>query len=110
MIAVLSVASPAAAYRQSIEGALSPCRGKTARYQYCPGNNHPYVWHWLADNGASVRTLPSTGDNCYHAEVTFGESSYVTITFRQSNPPGVPQVSNVQLTVSPRVCAQGDGQ
>lgn len=94
--------SAAPVLAQEIEGEGSPCHGAKEIYRYCPQSNFPYIWSWSVSAGASVTTLALDG-NCYRAEVTLTKTP-VTLTFNQTNPPTVPQVSNKTKYLAPRKC------
>lgn len=108
LAAVLGIAAAApgeagAQGADEIAGPVTPCHNTKAEYRYCRTSNFPYVWSWEISQGAALRDLGS-GSNCYRAEVTFTDRA-VTLTFRQRNPPTVPQVYDVRKYIQPKACA-----
>jgi len=84
--------SESAGLLEGITGESRPRSGRTYQYAFCP-TVFPYIWHWRVSGDAQLGR-EWTSSNCYFCEIKFNRQA-ATITFEQSNPPGVPQVSNV---------------
>jgi hypothetical protein len=88
-----------------IQGDPTPCIGSSSRYTYRPGgSNFPYQWSWIVSGDASILNYWTIGDG-YVCDVQLGKQT-VTLTFQQSNPPGVPPVQNIAKYISPRKCEE----
>lgn len=75
----------------AIDGPARVIYNTTHKFSYCP-SNFPYLYKWRVSGDAQI-IKESVSPSCYSCEVKFGKQP-VTITFEQSNPPGVPQVFN----------------